>query len=73
MATFSAIYSIINKNNLINLKIDGRCLICGLKIINSVKIILHWGKTNIHREQGRYLQFSQNMAIFFVTKHETLF
>ena len=31
MATFSAIYSIINKNNLINLKIDGRCLICRLK------------------------------------------
>ena len=25
-------------------------------IINSVKITIHWGKTNIHREQGRLIQ-----------------
>ena len=44
------------------------------KIINnSVKITLHWSKTNIHREQGRYLQFSQNMAIFFVTNMKHFF
>ena len=29
------------------------------KIINSVKITLHWGKTNIHREQGRLPNDSQ--------------
>ena len=49
MATFSAIYSIINKNNLINLKIDGLCLICRLK--NN-----QFCQNNITLGQNKYLQ-----------------
>ena len=53
------------------------------KIINSVKITLHWGKTNIHREQvGTFnsreiwpFSLSQSMKHFFnqISKQNIIF